>query len=851
MPKDANALREAVNEFFGRHGDVYLFAGAGVGVAAGLPDWKGFLENLAQTCRQYDINLYHAMAARISQNRLTSAATLYFIADIPEAERYSAIRDQLREYNHKGVVKCLTKLPVSGVVTTNYDRSLLDVYSSDENGSPSDFFYPDPSLNQVQFSDDFFVARIHGRIENPNKIVLQEQDYDALIDDTTYLDVLTYLFAHCNLLVVGYSFLDPAIQNVLTAVAANVGTIQSGRHLALIPDDESTELVGQLSKLNVEVLTYDSKDNHRVLWDAICRTEKSSDSITGLETTDPFVVARAYFATCYARYKMQGQLAPLLDIIVEGVLLSELDKVDGSIDVSKLVENVADVISVRSVQIENDIRGQLFKLNSGGYVAIVEGNVSRVTRKAPRKLEDLDTLAKSIGARMDLEGVGLQNEAHRKAIAPAIEHLVLSRGWHLSASFATHRVPDHVSVPDIFHGYSFPKGFPKKTFTRSVEGMLFNPEPRESKALARLGEIAFGLELVLRAPRSAFFLEKTLPEEIYLDANVLMPAIVHGHPFNAVYSRLIRKIQRFAAESKSNLFIRAHRVVLNEIVSHRRLAIQEYERLGSNDSEVEREATYYGLDNMNVFLAGYIQTKRDGAVSDFSEYIRKYASYGKERDLEGYLKRTTTIMLVGNERTEEAESYPDILHALEKAYSRRSFWERKDAALIRHDAQQLSRLHSGVMGGKRSIFVTADRTLRQTLGETNYADLSNYMMSHVGLVNMTRLIAAAYEDGGELSTSTGRLMWAVSRTDHAERIRRYLINQALREYDAALAASMGSVVDDIAEDVVIEANRRDIDLDANSALEKDQIGRLFDEYEDRFFEKMRDVVRQRESGRQS
>src|SRR5690606_14145248 len=75
----------------------------------------------------------------------------------------------------------------------------------------------------------------------------------------------------------------------------------------------------------------------------------------------------------------------------------------------------------------------------------------------------------------------------------------------------------------------------KDKITRSIFDLFNRPNEKESELLGDLGRAAFALQLITNNPCSVFAYSDVLPDRIYLDASVLMPAIVEGHPYSIIY----------------------------------------------------------------------------------------------------------------------------------------------------------------------------------------------------------------------------------------------------------------------------------------------------------------------------
>ena len=108
-----------------------------------------------------------------------------------------------------------------------------------------------------------------------------------------------------------------------------------------------------------------------------------------------------------------------------------------------------------------------------------------------------------------------------------------------------------------------------------------------------------------------------------------------------------------------------------------------------------------------------ISPNSDDANIKFSDYLRRYAPYTTIRQLENWLEEKKFIVLDKYNLTSGDDSYSDILHAMEVAFADVAVHRRRVGALIAHDAVQLAALNRDYNLGRRSIFITADRQVRE------------------------------------------------------------------------------------------------------------------------------------------
>ena len=111
-------------------------------------------------------------------------------------------------------------------------------------------------------------------MELPDFIVLSDAQFLNLLKDEAYADLLGACFLRRNVLFLGFSFYDPAVQHVFAELHRRFGSASPGRHIALLPQDASPEFITKAGRLNIEVVQYEPSENHAALWDGISAFEQ-------------------------------------------------------------------------------------------------------------------------------------------------------------------------------------------------------------------------------------------------------------------------------------------------------------------------------------------------------------------------------------------------------------------------------------------------------------------------------------------------------------------------------------------------------------------------------------------------
>lgn len=230
--------------------------------------------------------------------------------------------------------------------------------------------------------------------------------------------------------------------------------------------------------------------------------------------------------------------------------------------------------------------------------------------------EAIDKLTDSALDRLRVrEGVTGTN-ADRLLIADVLRNLIMSRGWDLGAHFARsgdadsfdawHEIEAALARAVAHHG-----GNRIRAIQFAIFDVLRHPSGSESDVLGDLGRIAFAVELVTSNSRSVIAQAPLLPDTIYLDANVLMPAIVPGHPYQRLYFDTLQRVQSAAAGVGRIVQVVVGTDFIGEILHHKDIA-----RSLVHDSKLEKPVRlqqhilFYGTHRTNVYVAAYCVARR-------------------------------------------------------------------------------------------------------------------------------------------------------------------------------------------------------------------------------------------------
>lgn len=216
----------------------FLFIGSGISIRyCSIPTWmnllRGFVENNAKSfkyafgyysskCSNDPLKIasrlaeefheYWWQAEEFEESRTTHAniaglnTEIAFKIEISKfVESQKVIRAGL-----ESEVAFMSQAVISGILTTNWDDFLQDVFSEfqAEIGQKEAIFADNKSIGELY--------KIHGCTSKPESLVLTSRDYEQFIDNNHYLNAkLLTLFVDYPIVFMGYSLSDPNIELIL------------------------------------------------------------------------------------------------------------------------------------------------------------------------------------------------------------------------------------------------------------------------------------------------------------------------------------------------------------------------------------------------------------------------------------------------------------------------------------------------------------------------------------------------------------------------------------------------------------------------------------------------------------
>lgn len=865
----AEEIGNFISEFAQKDSSV-LFTGAGLGKAVGYPLWDEYIQSLANKCDEYNApDEANLIRAWLKKGKLIQAAGIFEeTTDIPEGKRMDFLVEPFkkrRTSEQLDNIASVFQLPFEAVVTTNYDLSQHDAYTKVKGHMPRCLELEGSTMINGARSTDYYIARIHGNADAPNSIILTPKGYDYIGKNEVYQDFLLNLFQTRPCLFVGFSFLDPAIDSVLSTYQRKAHRIFEVEHAALIPKGkDSVELAERLSALNARTVFYEPEDRHKALWNGFNEAVKNiaqMPSVIEKQHKEEGLTENAFhrfLSFTYAQIRVSKDTGPLLEQAREGIIYSIIEE-SGEVGckLNHLEKGLKDALLLDDNEASRLAEEGIVRLFKEKQIKVRDDLYRVAQNRSNSEFEhSLEKLTLGVINRQKVQFDKNPMESDSEMIRDALEQLFMVRAWDLGAHYAgggggyRNNISEVVSSMYVSSKNDIPEDR-LKSLSLSTIALLQSPTDDEAEYLAEISRAAFSLQLVLSSPRQSLFKAHALPQRIYFDASVLLPAITPGHPFYKLYNDSIKRMVASARESGVTCQLCVGQPFLNEIHSHRELALELAASLRVDDAkELLKASMAYGLENLNVYIGGFagitLCPEKPNRIS-FDRYIRENAPYTNEVQLAGHLEKLGFEIVPMDFRDKHNATFNSVFSTLVSGYEneKEDFVRGKEKILIKHEASQLVQVSIESSNSLRTVFVSNDRKLRRICEQdATTRKLVSNVISSEGFIGLVDILIGYKPDHRGLA----RLLWASCRKSSGQMLRDYLVNRALLEYDDAKAKVSAEIIDDIMEEAEPDIRERRMDLSDNRSPESaTETMRYFDRFENRFFETMSELMKKRDA----
>ncbi len=345
-------------------------------------------------------------------------------------------------------------------------------------------------------------------------------------------------------------------------------------------------------------------------------------------------------------------------------------------------------------------------LERDGLVALQGTRILVGDPATPKELaKDATRLADGLIARAKVKFRNATLESQRETLHQLIVTALAMDGLHPAHTIIRERPLDSERLEHVIADAVTRVRLPRQHVTSATAALIdlvTSPDPEEEQILANIASVVFGTALLLSDPLLADRINDPFERGAYVDASVLLPWLAVGHPLQKAHESVFRSFDHAG--------IRALTGYLNEVIAHRRLAI-ETARQFEDVSRFKRYASLFELHNINVFLGGYAGSLQEGARETFDQYLKRVAPFETEAQLKHVLESGGIVV--------EEYRLKDYGIAGELKAELKEHGEFREDVVIAHDAAKLEILRALKSADARPYLITADRALVSALADTN------------------------------------------------------------------------------------------------------------------------------------
>jgi hypothetical protein len=802
-------------------GGFVLFLGAGVGVEAGLSDWRTSLDRLAQAVDAVSQVYAAVIREEVQRGRFLAAAEQFFLSPLSDEARFKAIESTFGAATRTTTrLRALAHQRFRAIVTTNYDRSLIEAATSEQIDLVQFAETPD-DIASARISQSRFLLRLHGRVEVPSSIVLSSSQYQTMAKRPEFEFFVQTLVTDAQLVFFGFSFDDPYLVAVLDSVRAATRGRIAHQSYALLPGVPVGRLSELLAALNITVIVYSPDNGHDEGWKIIAKHRAGAPS----KQQEYFGEARLRqtLASVLTHLRLQQQ-DDLRSAVLSSAVFAAVERL-GAGEPDGLATAVRQELAL-PVSEQAAIRALLARLVDTGQLSSDGTNIAVVPREARAQDGDLPRLSRGVLARAEARYGKTPSSKfdYTNALNEVFLRILIADGMLLAHSLVRKGALEVARVEQLVSAAIGGMELRQRTFIEPLQdaiiSLLTRPEADEEAALDEAAAVAFVFCLTLADPTLPATAQGIASQQVFLDASVLLPWLCAGHPSAGFYGTIVESLGTPAVATG----------YLNEIVSHRDLAIREFTDAGLDlPGRLENFVKFHGLGNINTFVGGFAGQVAAKPSLRFVDYLDTIAPFNDEPGAADFLrKKGIRITELGRQEANVpmmAGVIADKLAELGKP---------RNSVRIDHDAKMIAYLWQ-IPDQRRPYFVTADRRLMSAIADSPYRAVCSKLIFPHQAFTISQFTGRARGVVRGLARSVFSM-----RQDASRQLREFYIDRVLGEYEPALVSAIPNIIEAISTEAAKAQSRG---ANTEESLQEDTSERVrkfrqLDQFENLFHERM-------------
>jgi len=689
-------------------GPCIVVVGAGLSSELGLPDWSGLAEDILGELRKANPKDLEEAELDFAHNNFPSLLGRAWRGVSP-AFVVDRCKKVLTDTGKSGPgYQFVVKFQFKGYLTTNLEH-ILARHFSDVGLAVTQLGNTKGDLQQVDFDALRCIVNIHGTLEDPDNLVLTDDQYDAVVHDNRF-DALRFFIASqlstARVLFIGYSLSDPDLQFLLKRISHRLR--RNVPMFAIIANASDGVIDDWDRKYNIQIVPYHAKKGDHselkhlltVLSRYVALRGETPQAIPSLKAAQSLYM--------WHRFQATTPDAPRVDAF-KSLVLSALASSSKPLSKAALIETVATTASMKIDRIGPSVGAALDSAIKEGLVEARTAQLFTPSKKG-KETHDLyatqfDNLKKEfiqqvkLDSQRSLAGVSTSDvNLIADAVLDALVLCMSERGSEIVDMIFGDRRDQSPHVTLLKEINVIALRLPENVryfFTSYVTQILTAPTGIHERFLEYLAKAYFTIHAVGLDPDGEL-IRKTLIDghSLVVDSNVLIPTLTVDSTYNALMRAVLEKALSVGIK------VWGTPRFIDETLQHFQWASDLVKQHGEQSIEVLAASMGRGHYRRNEFLDGFIRHVADGHNRTFEEYVElcigdltfnsikdRAASLGIEflpmapltkDNSEFYIVRDQSEEFISNSAAEQAEIYKSEarMRAEAEVYAVIYSWER-------------------------------------------------------------------------------------------------------------------------------------------------------------------------------
>lgn len=656
-------------------GAAWAFVGSGPSVDSGVTTWEGMVGKVIDGLddrRQQTLRADAALQKRLNEGDLIGALG-QIEAFVGRGKLDALVRSTILDSSTapSPMLQLIADLPFQGYITINYDP-LLERALQEHGGGWIAVGNVGNEIKKVSGNVSEIVWHVHGAAEmgnNKSRLVITQKDYDDLyLEDTSTTQQLKALLSQHRIVIVGFGFRDPEVRRILKRIGRLTNPAQpiyafvgglSGPH-------DVPELRDLLHSSNVDVIPYDSANNHRQLRDllgvygslVLRRSLKYTNAPRPCPSYDPETTGILLYNEFCLR-NTSGLTPNIFELLVRARTLSLLryGQLRGKEDLIQEVRQRAQLLRRDQPEAATAavILAVLGQLQEQGLISSTEP--LKLTDKGEETVADQSATAERLSAQFssslvnrcakilpnDRDGAQRVSTAAETFLKGCVKSKALGVAMARTASRAAEQSFHMVALLQTLPRYMSELHADNEAIALSnvVQAVIANPTLTESQYIGLALQAQFGVHLLGVDPSTLAARSRDLTDTFFLfDSSVLIHLLARSSIGFELASTLVATLRT------AGCHIATTPLFADEVAEHARYAATASEaNKGRATNGMMEAATEKGGHWLNAFVDGFLKELGESKVSDIYAYLSSIfrttktpAQYSRT-DVERELKR--------------------------------------------------------------------------------------------------------------------------------------------------------------------------------------------------------------------